>query len=256
MAEIEQHRHASRNFWHLKSRVHTEDFSNEPCEERTVEVDKEKGLLIEMPVTKEKFAGIVLREIERETRLRGMNHDVLFDGWCFTWDPATGEYSYTTRDGWKVTKDFQVAVDAMYGSPYAKDLLGWFNSGPNIEELENTDWNPYANEWEYPDESWDDRDIYYDLVQLPNGGHIPAPFVDWDIVLREQIPTSGIVRDEEYFVCSRCGIVSFYKCHCYEEEEDKAEALAEQARQERKDAEFTDICDRKAWDELSYVNAV
>lgn len=263
MTEMKQHRHPSRNFWHPIERVHAEDFSDEPCEERTVEVEEKKKSLAEMSVTKEKFAEIVLREIERITRLSCFegkeyisSRHISFDGWCLAWDSDACEYSYTTRDGWQDTEDLRVAINGVYESPYARDLLVWFNSGPSIDELNELDEGPHERTWEYPDEDWDNRDIYYDLVELPGGGHIPAPFVNWDIVPRDKIPTSGIVRDWEYFKCSRCGDESFYKCHCFKEDEDEAETLAEQERQTQKDAELADICDRAAWDELFYVNAV
>ena len=189
MTEMKQHRHPSRNFWHPIERVHAEDFSDEPCEERTVEVEEKKKSLAEMSVTKEKFAEIVLREIERITRLSCFegkeyisSRHISFDGWCLAWDSDACEYSYTTRDGWQDTEDLRVAINGVYESPYARDLLVWFNSGPSIDELNELDEGPHERTWEYPDEDWDNRDIYYDLVELPGGGHIPAPFVNWDIV--------------------------------------------------------------------------
>ena len=252
MNDVTEHRHASRDFWHPESRVHTEDFDGESCEERKIAAVEKTVLESHQMVSRNKFEEIILRHIDRKTRWGNIG-SVYFDGWSLVWDPISNEYQYVGESHWRVTQNLKVALDAIYQSARVRDLLVWFDHSLSIDELDEIDWNPYAMDWEYPDESVD-RDDYYDLIQLPSGGHIPAPFIDWSVVPREQIPTSGIVRDDEYFTCFRCGDVSFYKCYCYDE--DEAETSIEQTRQTRKDEEFENICDRAAWDELLYINAV
>jgi hypothetical protein len=68
--------------------------------------------------------------------------------------------------------------------------------------------------------------IYYDLIELPSGGHIPAPMAHITIGMRalQRIPLSHRLRDDDFFFCQQCfdnqhGLMppfwkgrSFYRC--------------------------------------------
>jgi len=57
-------------------------------------------------------------------------------------------------------------------------------------------------------------DDYYDLIELPNGKHIPVP-IAVKLVGKSKvakIPLAKRRRDNMFFYCPECGKTSFYKC--------------------------------------------
>ena len=53
---VKEHRHASRNFWYPRDRVHTEDFGGESCEERMATATSRSQSIAAPTVTKTEFA--------------------------------------------------------------------------------------------------------------------------------------------------------------------------------------------------------
>lgn len=54
---------------------------------------------------------------------------------------------------------------------------------------------------------------YYDLIELPGGGHVPAP-IALKLVGEEnikRIPVARRKRDDNFFYCEKCGQRSFYR---------------------------------------------
>lgn len=62
---------------------------------------------------------------------------------------------------------------------------------------------------------------YYDLIELPGGGHIPVPIAVELVGEKEvkRIPISRRKRDNTFFFCPECGMLDFFKhreCdHCH-----------------------------------------
>ena len=127
----------------------------------------------------------------------------------------------------------------------------------------------------------DDIDGYYDLIELPSGGHIPVPIaaklIGWnefeEVVAK--IPKSSKVRDEQFFTCPICGYKSFFSqrggCNdCrrimrekfppdYSEEEleciEYNEEIEEKIRSRMKEIEFLEIIRKGDFKKMEYISS-
>ena len=68
-----------------------------------------------------------------------------------------------------------------------------------IEGLEEFDMDDYVPVFPKPED-------YYDLIELPDGHHVPVPIaknlIGWTII--ESIPVSRKQRDGRFFYCAQC----------------------------------------------------
>ncbi len=106
---------------------------------------------------------------------------------------------------------------------------------------------------------------YYDLLQLPSGGHVPIPHllemgIEWKTLAK--IPL-GKPRGVDYYTCPGCGRKSFYAgfCCCECEEYIDPDALkkykdSRDARKEREKSELQTIIENDDWQKCRYIRAV
>jgi len=70
---------------------------------------------------------------------------------------------------------------------------------------------------------------YYDLIELPNGRHVPVPIAIEAIGIRNvlKIPIAKEVRDDQFYWCNKCAELyplyegSFFKCTWHNPESEK-----------------------------------
>ena len=73
---------------------------------------------------------------------------------------------------------------------------------------------PAARRWERPPANWQPApgEVYYDLLELADGTHVPVPLVDWRWAskLREAALAGRLLLKMRQFSCPVCGEQSFF----------------------------------------------
>ncbi|WP_202320354.1 hypothetical protein [Archaeoglobus neptunius] len=107
--------------------------------------------------------------------------------------------------------------------------------------------------------------VYYDLIELPSGGHVPVPIALELVGEKEirKIPVSRRRRDDRFFYCPECDELSFFKhtpCdHCDSQEEGDCENCPEikelELQYRAKEVAFVNLIRKKQYRKLRYIRA-